>query len=264
MHDDSRGGFNPGKHSTAGLYNVLIGGKDHYGKDRKTVQHVSEKWPDLWSNGPANRAFMRRAVEYLAGEVGIRQFLDIGCGKPTSDNANVHQIVRRHHSDARVVYVDNDPAVRPHALMLAGSQPGVAYLEADAAEPDEIMEAPQTKKLITVDEPTALLLVTTLHYISDEERPAELVERYVRDLPSGSAVVISHMSADGAPPELITDIVDVYQGGMYPRPVPVIEELFGGWPLVDPGHLVDIRDWRPQEEMKRSRCPLIAGVAVKP
>lgn len=242
--------------SPAGLYDVLLGGQDHYSDEVSAIRRFSERWPKVASDGPANREFMRRAVRFLA-EQGISQYLDLGCAKPTEDGGNVHEIAQAIVPGARVVSVDNDPTVRPHALAQVDGNSGLAWIEADVRDTEKILSHPETRELLDFSEPVGLLLVTTLHYLPDDD-PAGVAARYLRDAAPGSYVVISHACSDGVDPDLV-EAVRV-AAGVHARPEAAILALFQGLELLEPGRLVNVRDWRAAGG-EPSELPLLCGVA---
>ncbi|MBY8870119.1 SAM-dependent methyltransferase [Streptomyces sennicomposti] len=177
----------------ARVYDVFLGGKDHYPADRDAAAAGLAANPRGYLDVRHNRDFLRRAVTAVAAEDGIRQFLDIGTGLPTSEN--VHQIAQRTHPDARVVYVDNDPVVLAHARALLVSSPEgrTDYLDADLRDPARILE--EAAKTLDFDRPVALCLVAVLHFLPDEEAYA-IVRELVGALPSGSRLILSHLTDD--------------------------------------------------------------------
>jgi hypothetical protein len=98
---------------SARVYDYWLGGKDNFPADRELAELMIQAIPNMRAMAAANRAFLSRAVRYLVGEAGIRQFLDLGTGIPTSPN--VHEVAQATAPDTRVVYVDNDPIVLAHA-----------------------------------------------------------------------------------------------------------------------------------------------------
>src|SRR5690242_16640062 len=166
-------------------YNYWLGGKDNFAADRESGDAVVKLFPSIRTAAIENRAFLRRAVTLLAGELGIRQFLDIGTGLPTADNT--HEVAQRVAPDSRVVYVDNDPLVMVHARALLTAAPGAGptdYVEADVRSPEHILR--EAAKLLDFDRPVALMLVAVLHFLADEEDPHGIVRRLLGALPPGS------------------------------------------------------------------------------
>ena len=177
----------------ARVYDVFLGGKDNYQVDRAAAAAALTANPRGYLDVRHNRDFLRRAVSTLAGQDGISQFLDIGTGLPTAEN--VHQIAQRIIPDARVVYVDNDPVVLAHAraLLTSGPDGRTDYIDADFRNPAQILE--QAAKTLDFDRPVALCLVALLHFVEDEEA-YPIVSELVDALPSGSRLVLSHLTED--------------------------------------------------------------------
>lgn len=249
--------------SMAGAYNFTTGGDDNTRRDREIVLACEQKWPGLAAGAIANAQFGQRAVRFLA-EQGITQIIDLGAGKPKPDEgANVHEVLAANANDARVVYVERDPAAHAHARAVWGSGDRTAYVAADIRDVDRVLRSPEVQRLIDFDKPVGVLLLAVLHYVVDDA--AEVAAQYAAAVPSGSFLAISHQASDGAPPELVADVEAVYApvGGARFRTAAEIETMFQGWPLVDPG-LVEIRDWRPVEPMAHGPHLLLGGVACKP
>ncbi|MFF8940684.1 SAM-dependent methyltransferase [Streptomyces sp. NPDC014864] len=177
----------------ARVYDVFLGGKDHYPVDRRAAAAALAANPRGYLDVRHNRDFLRRAVTELADRDGIRQFLDIGTGLPTADN--VHQIAQRIHPDTRVVYVDNDPVVLAHAraLLTSGPEGRTDYIDADLTHPARILQ--QAAEILDFDQPIALCLVAVLHFVEDAEAHA-IVRELLAALPSGSRLVVSHLTED--------------------------------------------------------------------
>ena len=152
-------------------YDYWLGGKDNFQADREAAEAIAAVFPSIRTAARENRAFMQRAVRFLAAEAGIRQFLDIGTGLPTADN--VHEVAQGVAPEARVVYVDNDPLVLVHARALLTSSPEgtTAYIDADARDPEKILADPVVRNSLDFAQPIALLLVALLHFVEDEEDP---------------------------------------------------------------------------------------------
>ncbi len=172
--------------NSARVWNYWLGGKDNYAVDRQTGDKVREVFPGIVRIARESRAFLARAVTYLAGEVGIRQFLDIGTGMPTSDNT--HEVAQRVAPESRIVYVDNDPLVLVHAraLLVGTAQGATDYIDADVREPDKILE--HTAQTLDLTRPTALMLLNILGFVSEDEARS-IVHRLMDSLASGSYLV---------------------------------------------------------------------------
>ena len=180
------------------MYDYFIGGKNHFAADRQTAAKVLRHSPSIRVAARENRAFLGRAVRYLAAEAGIRQFLDIGTGLPTTNN--VHEVAQEFAPSARVVYVDNDPLVLAHARALLTSSPEgrTAYIHADLRDPEAILSSPVVREVLDFSQPVALILVAILHFVPDEFGPAKILT-LTAALPPGSYLVASHLVTDHAP-----------------------------------------------------------------
>src|ERR1700742_835791 len=167
----------------ARIYDYGLGGKNHFAADRELAEKAWAAMPTGRTAARQNRAFLGRVVRYLAGAEGIRQFLDIGTGLPTTDN--VHEVAHQAAPQSRIVYVDNDPLVLTHARALLTSSPQgrTGYIHADLRDPASILGNPVTRELIDFTKPVALMLVAVLHFIQDEDGPAGLGRALVGGLP---------------------------------------------------------------------------------
>jgi hypothetical protein len=249
----------------ARIYDWLLGGKDNYAADREVGQRIVKAFPGTPATARENRAFLGRAVRYLAKEAGIRQFLDIGTGIPTV-NA-VHEVAQSIAPESRVVYADNDPIVLAHARALLRSAPqGVTnYVHADIREADAIVE--KARATLDFSQPIALMLVAILHFVPDEWGPADLVGKLVEALPLGSYLCLTAGSFDPAPTEL-AEFQRAYNSGaakIYLRSVDQIDSWFAGLSIVEPG-IVPVQDWRPSSGGPRpsaKEVPMFGGVARK-
>src|SRR4029077_15190675 len=181
---------------SARIYDYYLGGKNHFAADREVAEKSLASVPSARVGAREQRAFLSRAVGYLAGERGIRQFLDIGTGLPTADN--VHEVAQAVAPSARVVYVDNDPLVLAHARALLTSSPEgrTSYIHADLRDPVAILNDPVTREVLDFPQPIALMLIAILHMIPAEEKPAETLAALLDALPSGSYIVASHITGE--------------------------------------------------------------------
>jgi hypothetical protein len=229
----------------ARVYDALLGGKDHYPVDRGAADAILAAAPQARQGARENRAFLQRAVRYLAAEAGIDQFLDIGTGLPTQ--GNVHEVARQVAPDARVVYVDHDPVVHAHAnALLANNSPTTLAVLADLREPEAILADSQVRRLLDFTRPVAVLLVAVLHFIRDAEDPAGIVARLRDAMAPGSHLVISHATGDFHP-QAGAKVTEVYRQASAPlvlRSRSQIGRFFRGFDLVEPG-LVQPVAWRP-------------------
>ncbi|MDQ0715295.1 O-methyltransferase involved in polyketide biosynthesis [Streptomyces luteogriseus] len=234
-----------GKAHPARVYDVFLGGKDHYPADRDAAAAALAANPRGYLDVRHNRDFLRRAVTTLVEQEGIRQFLDIGTGLPTAEN--VHQIAQRITPESRVVYVDNDPVVLAHAraLLTSGPEGRTDYIDADLRDPAGILE--QAAKTLDFDRPVALCLVAVLHFVADEEA-YPLVRGLLDELPAGSRLVLSHLTED-LNPENIRAVQRTYTERGFTfvlRSRADVERFFtdSGLEIADPG-IVPAHRWRP-------------------
>jgi S-adenosyl methyltransferase len=240
-------GFDTTVAHSARRYNYWLDGKDNFAADRESGDAIAAAFPSIRLSVRENRAFLKRTIGYLAREAGIRQFLDIGTGLPTADNT--HEVAQAVASDARIVYVDNDPIVLTHARALLTSSPGgaTAYLDADIRDPDRILTDPDLHRTLDLSQPVGLVLLAILHFVDDAEDPHAIVARLVEAMPSGSYLVMSHATYDPMPPAIVTQLKAAIartgeKGG--PRDRGQFARFFTGLELVEPG-IVPIADWRP-------------------
>ncbi|GIH17402.1 SAM-dependent methyltransferase [Rugosimonospora africana] len=229
-------------------YDYFLGGKDNFAADRESGDKLIAAFPTARLTALENRGFMRRAVAYLAGQAGIRQFLDIGTGIPTSPNT--HELAQAIAPESRIVYVDNDPIVLAHARALLTSTPegATAYLDADLRQPEQILAQPDLRATIDLTQPVALMLVAVLHFIPDGDDPYGIVARLVRALAPGSYLVMSHATFDFLPARTV-DRVDQITGPETFRGRSKAEfgAFFEGLEFIDPG-IVSVAHWRAERE----------------
>jgi hypothetical protein len=263
---DWRKTLRPDIPSPARIYDYLLGGKDHYPADREAGEAMVVILPNVRTDVQWNRAFLRRVVRYLVSEAGIRQFIDIGTGLPTV--GNVHQVALHANPEARVVYVDNDPVVLAHARDMLNGIANTTIIEHDLRAPAEILADPGLRDLIDFDEPVAIMLLSILHFIADEDDPAGIIARLLEPFPPGSHIAISHGSPDGAP--AANEVVRVFDEATaqgHVRTGAQVMELISGLDLVEPG-MVWPADWRPEPGTEVSAEPrksvYLAVVARKP
>jgi hypothetical protein len=250
------------------MYDYGIGGKNHFAADREVAEKIFAAWPNGRISGRENRAFLGRTVRYLAKEAGVRQFLDIGAGLPTT--SNVHEVAQAVAPSSRIVYVDNDPLVLAHARALLTSTPEgrSAYIQADLREPAAILSDPVTREVLDFSQPIALMLVAILHYVPDEWNPAEILSTLMDALPSGSYLVASHISGEHDPAVAAFERADRAAG--IPAQLRDSDEFarlaFPGLELIPPG-VVPVSDWRPDGSGLRptpAEVSTYGGVARKP
>jgi trans-aconitate methyltransferase len=233
----------------ARIYDYLLGGKDNYEADRAAVDAVLKIAPEMGFTARENRAFLGRAVRYLAAEVGIRQFLDIGTGIPTA--GNTHQVAQDAAPEARVVYVDYDPVVLAQARALLKSNPAGAtqYIDADLRDTGTILG--QAGRLLDFSQPVAVTLLMILHVIPDADDPHAIVARLMDALPPGSHLAVTHLGAELLDQEKTEGFQGVVrrqaQQQYIGRSREEIERFFDGMDLEEPG-VVRVEEWRPDHE----------------
>ncbi|GAA2229158.1 MULTISPECIES: SAM-dependent methyltransferase [Kitasatospora] len=228
---------------SARMYDYYLGGTTNFAADREAAGRALAVFPWARAAARANRTFMHRSTRALARS-GIRQFLDIGTGIPTSPN--LHEIAQREIPEARVVYADNDPIVLTHAqaLLLSTPQGRTAYVPGDVREPGRVLAA--ARELLDFSRPIALSMNALLHFVPG--RAHRIAEEIKAELPAGSALVISHFTPDFAPEEAAR-LIQVYTSAGTPVHACTKEQFarfFTGWELLDPG-VVSTPRWRPDE-----------------
>jgi hypothetical protein len=244
---------------SARVWNYWLGGKDNYAADRAVGDQVREVFPAIVENAQECRAFLTRVVEYLAGEAGIRQFLDIGTGLPTADNA--HEVAQRVAPKSRIVYADNDPLVLAHARALLTSHPDGAtdYLDVALTDTDKIRR--EAARTLDFDQPIALMLMGILGHVEDDDDALTIVRNLVGLLPSGSYLGF-YDGTDTS--ELIVEGARISSEGghdYYLRSPARIARFFEGLELVDPG-VVTVSRWRADADAAHQDS--YGGVARKP
>ncbi|MFP8886729.1 SAM-dependent methyltransferase [Streptomyces mangrovi] len=238
--------------SSARVYNAMGGGKDHYLPDEEIARKIVELWPTVGRAVQANRAFIHASARWLAQEVGIRQFLDLGCGIPAPNSPNLHETAQQIAPASRALYVDNDPTVLAHtsALLVSAPEGRTAYLNADATAPDSVLTSRELTDTLDLGRPVGLFLCALLHLIPDHQDPRGIVGRFTEALAPGSHVVISHATPDHDP-ALMEQVAEVYArsgrvnatGTLRRREE--IEHLLGDrLELVEPG-IVPAHRWQP-------------------
>jgi SAM-dependent methyltransferase len=248
---------------SARVYDYWLGGKDNYEADRQAAQHAISANPNILPGVRANRAFLRRAVQYLAGEAGIRQFLDIGTGLPTAENT--HEVAQEIAPQARIVYVDNDPIVLAHAQALLTSTPegATAYVAADARDTGRILD--EAAKTLDFSQPVAVLFLMILQYIPDSDGPHRIVSELMSATAPGSYLVVSDTARDfDERTEAATAQLNQRMGPVRQtrRSRQEIAAYFEGLDLAEPG-LVLMPEWRTQANPAHAiNC--YAGVGRKP
>ncbi|MDN3351546.1 SAM-dependent methyltransferase [Actinomadura sp. DC4] len=230
--------------NVARVYDALLGGSHNFAVDRDVASALTAIEPTAREAARANRAFLGRAVRFLA-DAGIRQFLDIGSGVPTL--GNVHEIAQAAAPDSQVVYVDTDPVAIAHSKSILAGNDRATIVHADLRDPEAILGHPEVTRLIDFDRPVAVLLVAVLHFITDEEDPGDLVRRLRTAMAPGSFLTISHGTLDGRSSQVVEAVEKLYSRASAPgrpRDHASIEAFFDGFDLIDPG-LVYLPLWHP-------------------
>jgi hypothetical protein len=249
----------------ARMYDYVLGGKDNYVADRAAVEAGLKVWPDMAFAMRANRAFLGRAVRYLARDAGMRQFLDIGTGIPTA--GNTHEIVQAIAPQSRVVYVDYDPVVLSHAraLLVSHDAGTTAYIDADLRATDTILT--EAAELLDFSQPVAVTLLAILHTIPDADDPHAIVAQVMDAVPPGSYLAVSHSGSDLFAQETRDSFRSVINGSMQqqytPRSREQVLRFFAGLDPVPPG-LVPVEEWRPEPGTDTAGTSAIyGGVGLK-
>jgi hypothetical protein len=250
----------------ARVWNYFLGGKDHYPADREAAEQVIALMPEIRDSARAARAFLGRVVGYLAGEAGVRQFLDIGTGLPTADNT--HEVAQAVAPESRIVYVDNDPIVLTHARALLTSGPAgvTAYVDADVRDTDTILqEAAQT---LDFNQPVALMLLGILQFVVDDDEAHAIVNRLLDAVPSGSYLAVVHPTQEVVG-EAMAEVWRQWKqrGGdpMVDRSPQELARFFDRLELLEPG-VVPCTQWRPDpgDPSSQIEIPHFCAVGRKP
>lgn len=251
-------------------YNYWLGGKDNFAADRASGDQIAELMPSIRTAAQENRRFQTRVVRFLAGEAGIRQFLDIGTGIPAPDN--VHEVAQAIDPTCRVAYVDNDPVVLAHSRALLNSTPegATCYVEADVREPEKIIGNVEVRSTLDFSQPIGLLMIALLHFVPEDE-VYDVVGTLRAALPSGSFVAISHGTLDFLPPEAARRVraeeASGRHGSTFMRDKAQFARIVDGLELVPPG-ILPLVDWRAENERQprppAREVPGYGGVARVP
>jgi trans-aconitate methyltransferase len=249
----------------ARVYNYWLGGKDNFAADRAAGEQAIKAFPEIGLSARSNRAFLARAVRFLAGDCEVRQFLDIGTGIPSANNT--HEVAQSVAPTARIVYVDNDPIVLTHARALLTSDPAgtTDYIDADLRDPRGILA--RAERLLDFDRPIAVMLMAVLQHLDDEDDPYRIVETLIEPLAPGSYLAMSHPAKDinaEAMARMAESLNKMMAEKVSFRGNAAVAKFFDGLELVDPG-MVQASKWRPISESEAaSPAALWAGVARKP
>jgi O-methyltransferase involved in polyketide biosynthesis len=253
---------------SARIWNYWLGGKDYFPVDKAAGDQFAQLFPGVFDLARATRYYIARVVRYLAGEAGIRQFLDVGTGLPSHDNT--HEIAQRVAPKSRVVYVDNDPLVLSHAraLLTSNAEGTTDYIAADLNDPDHLVRVARQK--LDFAQPVAVMLMGILGHIgnpaeSDDQAARSIVDKLKGALPSGGYFAL-YEATDTDPAQ--NEATRIYnESGAVPyhlRRPEQVARFFDGLELVDPG-LVPIQDWRPEHSPfgNGTPVPAMGGIARK-
>jgi hypothetical protein len=259
-------GVNVNVPHSARVYDYWLGGKDNFAADRAVGEAMISAIPGMRYMAGENRKFVHRAARDLVAKEGIRQFLDIGTGIPTSPN--LHEVAQQIAPDTRVVYVDNDPIVLTHAraLMISSARGRSEYIAADLRQPRSILTGPVLSDTLRLTEPIGLTLIAILMLLADSDEPWDRVAELRDAMPSGSCLAITHPTADFNPDEVHRAVAAATGAGLVlvPRTKAAVQRFFGDWELLEPG-VVPVSSWRPDGPVERSEAAYYwAGVARKP
>ncbi|MGI8307356.1 SAM-dependent methyltransferase [Saccharopolyspora hattusasensis] len=253
------------KPSAARCYDFYLGGAHNFAVDRELGRKVMEVVPNVREVARNNRGFLRRAVRYCLDR-GVRQFLDIGSGIPTA--GNVHEIAQAIDPTTRVVYVDNEPVAVAHSRSILNGNENATIVQADLVDVDDVLDAPETRRLLDFSQPIAVMMVALVHFVPDSRKPREVIRRYHDRLPAGSYLGFSHVTGDHYP-EGVQGLVELYKSSTNPvtlRTRDEVAELVSDFEIVDPG-VVYVPDWRPDthEDVweKPERSIVYGAVACK-
>ena len=250
---------------TARIWNYLLGGKDNFAVDREVGDQIIASVPQLAENARLSRKYLARAVRYLAGEAGIRQFLDIGTGLPTADNT--HEVAQATAPDSRIVYVDNDPLVLVHARALLTTAPegATSYVDADLHDVPAILESDAVKETLDFTKPVAVSLIAILQFVVEDAEVQRIVDELMAPLCPGSALAITAVTAHSEDAIRGTQEYTARGIPMKARTDEEIEAWFRGLELVEPG-VTFVSDWHPAPDAEQhapGQVMVKGGVAFK-
>jgi hypothetical protein len=260
---EPRPSFHPEVPSIARTYDYLLGGKDNYPADREIGEIFIKKLPGAVQIALDNRAALVRAVTFMAGELGIRQFIDLGSGLPTADN--VHQVAQRADPETRVVYVDNDPIVLAHGRAMLAEDELTAVVRADIRQPEQVLSDPAVRDLIDFGRPVAVVASAVLHHLLDEEDPLGVICAMRDATAPGSCLFVSHFRTLDDPDSAALEAVmlEAFGRGMW-RTSAQIAQFFGDMRLTAPG-IVPCAQWRPDAgpgELTPYQQLIVAGLGT--
>lgn len=259
-------GVDSTKPSVARVHDVLLGGTENFAVDRAVAGRLKEAVPEIGRLVWCNRAFIGRVVDYLVREAGIRQIIDLGSGLPTVENT--HEVAQFAAPEARVVYVDIDPMVEPHARVILRENGRAIAVTEDARDVDAVLGNLGLLKYIDFSQPVAVLMIGLLHLFPDKDDPYGLVKQYMEAMPPGSYLAASNMfSATNPKAKALEAMLQATMGTGHFRSRAEVTRFFDGMDLVEPG-VVHFPEWRPEERLTKPlenwEEILLGGVARKP
>ncbi len=262
MSSSARGPGRAGSPTQAGIYDYLLGGHHHTPADREAAEKALTIAPEARIMARQNRAFMQRAVGYMA-ERGVRQYIDLGSGFPTV--GAVHEIAGRFVPRPHVLYVDYDLMAAAFSRAMVTSYPYVEVIACDLRNPWDVIDAPETARLIDWSRPVAVLMVAVLHFVRDEDDPKDIVTTFRDHMAPGSYLVVSHISP-GENPENAEEAAHAWDGTRSPARLRMPAEIDGwfvGFDMVGPG-LVTTAEWGTLKPAPRGQAVMLAGVGRVP
>ena len=253
--------FDPTEPSIPRVWDVLLGGKDNFAADREQAQKLLVVFPRAAELARESREFQRRAVAYVA-ETGVRQFLDIGCGLPTSPAT--HEVAQDAQPGAVVVYADNDEQVMTHAHNILARAPGVLAVAGDITHPEEILHDWRIRQVLNFREPIGLVVTMILHFF-DRGTARSIAGRLIGGIPPGSHLIMSAGRLDG---DIALQFTGEYQAGaLHHHTREDVADFFNGLELAPPG-IAEAREWRPGWAVLAAGSGraghILAGVGRKP
>jgi hypothetical protein len=258
--------IDPSIPSIARMYDYLLGGFNNFEADRALAAQLAQTSPDMVASARANRAFLRRVVNFLVREAGIAQIIDLGSGIPTA--GNVHEVAQKLNSEVRVAYVDIDPIAVHISENMLSDNPYAIAVRMDLTNIDAILADPDVRGLIDLDRPVAVLALSVLHFVGDEERLRAAMAAVRESVVAGSALSLSHITIAGT--ALTDQLVTLSKRTPTPgtsRSHGQISALFDGFDLVDPG-VVPVAGWRPDDNdtstVAAATVQMLGGVGIKP
>jgi hypothetical protein len=235
--------IDPNRPSPARVYDAYLGGTHNFAVDRSVAARIMEFLPEVGTIARDNRAFLRRVVRYAVAH-GVRQFVDLGSGIPTE--GNVHEVALAADPQARVAYVDVDPAAVLYGRDLLGDDPRTVVVHADLRDPAAVLGDPGLRAVLDLSRPTAVLMFAVLHFLPDGDVLDAALRGYREAVAPGSLLALSHASG-GSDPELVARVADLYNRSgtpFVPRDEEQFSALFEGWELIEPG-VVRGPGWHP-------------------